>query len=294
MNTSTDAIEVGFIGLGLMGSSIARRLATQGNEVHVFDVSPQQVATLEKYGCHGEASAAAASRRITGICVPNGAVMRSIIADADFVASLAPGSVVLDFSTVDPDDSRWAEKRLAAHGVRFVDTPVGRTPDHAIRGELLVMAGSQADNAEPFAWLLAQLSSEVHFCGSVGLASTMKLVNNLCNQSILFSTLEAINFSRAAGLDDELVFEVLTHTNADNGHLRNTIPARVFTDDYDGGFKLALAYKDIALAILVANRLGAALPASGSALQAAALAMAGGQADSDSSAYFRWLSSVPS
>lgn len=85
---------------------------------------------------------------------------------------------------------------------------------------------------------------------------------------------------------------MLTHTNADNGHLRKTIPPRVFGDDYEGGFKLSLAYKDIALAVSVANRLGAPLPASGASLQAAALAMAGGQANADSSAYFRWLSGM--
>jgi len=285
--------EVGFVGLGSMGSAIATRLVTQGYQVSVYDVQESQVEAVASAGGMPAKSAAEAVRNITAICVPNGTIMKSILSDPAFEKALEPGSIILDFSTIDPEDSRFAAKHVEGMGAWYVDVPVGRTPGHALRGELLVMAGAKESDASPFASVLDAVASDVFFCGAIGLGSTMKLVNNLCNQTILFVTLEALNFARSAGLSDKLSFGVLTHTNADNGHLRNTVPDHVFADNYEGGFKLSLAYKDLALAIGAANRTGAVLPTSAASLQAAAMAMTAGLSDYDSSVYFKWLSELP-
>jgi 4-hydroxybutyrate dehydrogenase/sulfolactaldehyde 3-reductase len=291
-NQAMSGGEVGFVGLGLMGGAIATRLVTQGYDVSAYDVQEAQVEAVVSAGGQSAKSAAEAVRAITAICVPNGTIMKTILSDPAFENALKPGSILLDFSTVDPEDSRFAAKHVQAFGARYIDVPVGRTPGHAMRGELLAMAGSTESDASSFAGVLDAVASDVFFCGGIGLGSTMKLVNNLCNQTILFVTLEALNFARASGLSDELSFGVLTHTNADNGHLRNTVPDRAFTDNYEGGFKLSLAYKDLALAIGVANRAGAVLPTSAASLQAAAMAMTAGLSNYDSSVYFKWLSEL--
>lgn len=283
-------VRVGFIGLGLMGSAIAERLVALEYPVTVLDLSAEAVATLESLGAAGTDSLQeVADNDVIGLCVPNGAVLRDILSDPQFQAGLPPGATVIDFSTVAPDDSTWAQEELAARDVRFIDTPIGRTPDHARRGELLVMAGCEDDLVGPARELLENVAEEIVFCGPIGSGSTMKLVNNLCNQTILFATIEALGFARARGISFDTAYDVLSRTNANNGHLRSTVRQRVFTGDFEGGFKLSLAHKDIGLAIQAANAAGAAVPVSAASLQAAALAIIGGEGNSDSSGYYRWL-----
>lgn len=283
-------MQIGFVGLGLMGSAIAERLITSKYPTTVHDLSPEAIAPLVDLGATGTRSLRdVATNDVIALCVPNGAVLRKIISDPEFKTGLSSGATVIDFSTVSPEDSTWAETELAKYGVRFIDTPIGRTPAHARRGELLVMAGCESDLTGPVRKLLESVADDIIFCGPVGSGSTMKLVNNLCNQTILFATIEALSFADASGIDLDVAYEVLSRTNANNGHLQSTVKERVFTGEFTGGFKLSLAHKDIGLALGAANVAGAAAPVSGASLQAAALAIIGGEGDSDSSGYFRWL-----
>lgn len=286
-------IRVGFIGLGLMGGAIAERLAVQGFPSTVHDVSKSQMSAMEHFGAAAASSLqnVAEEADVICICVPNGQIMRQIVTDPDFVHALRPGTAVLDFSTVSPSDSRFAAEYLSSRDVTFTDVPIGRTPDHARRGELLIMAGAKEPSNDAAGEVLRALSTEIFYCGGPGLGTAMKLVNNLCNQTILFVTLEAINMAISSGLEQDLAYEVLTRTNANNGHLQTTVPARAFADSYDGGFKLNLARKDIALAIEAANSVGVAVPISASSLQAATLAINSGKGNLDSSAYYQWLTS---
>lgn len=283
-------MQIGFIGLGLMGSAIAERLIALDYHTTVYDVSAEAISRLVDLGGTGTRSLREiATNDVVALCVPNGAVLRKIVSDPEFRTGLSSGATVIDFSTVAPEDSIWAETELTKYGARFIDTPIGRTPAHARRGELLVMAGCEGDLVGPVRQLLESVSNDIVFCGSVGSGSTMKLVNNLCNQTILFATVEALTFAAASGIDLEIAYEVLSRTNANNGHLQSTVKERVFTGEFSGGFKLSLAHKDIRLALEAANVAGAAAPVSGASLQAAALAIIGGEGDSDSSGYFRWL-----
>jgi 3-hydroxyisobutyrate dehydrogenase-like beta-hydroxyacid dehydrogenase len=289
MIQSTTPGRIGFIGLGNLGGNIVAHQLDIGSDVTVWDLDE---AAVERAVARGAQAAANPTDLrncdVIGVCVPNGTIMRAVISDLVERGALTPGTVVCDFSTVSPADSRWAEGALRPTGAVFVDTPVGRTTEHALRGELLVLVGA-TPTTHPRLTLFLETVGQIVYCGETGHGAAMKLVNNVCNQTILFATLEALHMSAALGLEPRLVHSVLSQTNADNGHLRNSIPRFVFADDYAGGFKLSLAHKDIALALAAANAAGTALPVSGASLQAAALAIAGGEGDNDSAAYYRWL-----
>lgn len=208
---------------------------------------------------------------------------------ANLAPELAAGSTVVSLSTVTPDQARRLARQCADHDCRFVDAPVARSTVEARQGQLIIMLG--APDREPMVpdSVLWDLAEEIFYCGDVGAGSAMKLVNNLCNQAILFVTEEAFLFGEAVRLPRELIFEVLSSTNANNGHLQRTVQQKVFTGDFAPGFPARLSHKDLNLAAQSAYRAHVPIPVSAAALQATSMCVAAGHGDDDSSVYHRVL-----
>ena len=135
---------IGFIGLGRMGRPMASNLCRKGFRLLVNDIDPAAVQELEALQARGAASVAevASQSDIVVTMLPNSAVVRDVGGRADGVlASLKPGTGVMDMSTVSPETSDEIAARAQARGIGFVDAPVGRLASHADRGESLCMVG---------------------------------------------------------------------------------------------------------------------------------------------------------
>ncbi len=163
--------DVGFIGLGRMGRPMASNLSRKGIRLTVFDINRDAVAELELLQARGASSVAevAQSSGVVVTMLPNASVVDHVVGAPDgILANAAPGSLILDMSTIDPGTTMRLAKAAAAKGVRFVDAPVGRLASHADRGESLFMVGGALDDFERVKPLLEAMGSTIYHCGEGG------------------------------------------------------------------------------------------------------------------------------
>ena len=262
---------IGMIGVGALGGNVAQRLASQGLRLTIFDRDNARAHYVSAGAMEvaGTPTEAAQVSDLVITCVPDGDALRTaILGEHGVVFGLEPGAIVMDISTVFPADSQEVAHRLAASGVKFVDCPVGRTADEALRGRMVAMIGGEPETVAAVRPVVELLASDIVLCGPVGSGAKMKLVNNLCTLGVLFVTIEAIAAGEQAGLTRDVMMNTLSLTNARNGHLESTLPKRVFTGDHEPGFRVSLGQKDVRQAIEYLSSVGARLPVSGGVLPA--------------------------
>lgn len=275
---------IGFIGLGRMGRPMALNLLKRGFPLVVNDIAPAPVAVLVQAGAQATGSIAELARRC-GIIVtmlPTSVEVEAICGGPDgLFANAAPGTLVMDMSTIDP----LATDRLAAAakvaGMSFVDAPVGRLAEHADRGESLFMVGaSDADFArvEP---LLQAMGTTIHRCGDVGTGGRTKLVNNYVAVTLTQVNAEALALSQRFGLDITRTLAVLLGTSANNGQLRMNFPSKVLAGDTTPGFTIDLAHKDIGLVMSAAHAAQVPMPVAAAVFESFSLARASGSGKLD-------------
>ena len=247
---------VGFIGLGRMGRPMASNLSRKGFRLTVFDINRDAVAELELLQARGASSVAevAQSSGVVVTMLPNASVVDHVVGAPDgILANAAPGSLILDMSTIDPGTTMRLAKAAAAKGVRFVDAPVGRLASHADRAESLFMVGAAPEDFERVKPLLEAMGSTIYHCGDVGSGTKTKLVNNYLAITSCQMNAEALALSQSFGLDLERTLEVLYGTTAVNGQLKIAWPSKVLKGDVEPGFTVDLAHKDLTLIVEAAN-----------------------------------------
>ncbi len=134
--------KVGFIGLGRMGRPMASNLCRKGFRLTVNDINPEAVAELELLQAGSAATVAEVAQKsdIIVTMLPNSAVVDDVVSRTDgIIASAKPGSLILDMSTIDPGTTRKIGAAISAKGASMIDSPVGKTADHAVAGTLTLM-----------------------------------------------------------------------------------------------------------------------------------------------------------
>ena len=275
---------IGFIGLGRMGKSMAANLRKKGFELVVFDVAPAPVEALQALGATTAGSVAELARRcsIVATMLPASAEVEAVMLGHDGVlANAAPGTLVLDMSTVDPATSDRLHAAAAARGMRAVDAPVGRLAIHADRGECLFMVGADPADLERVMPLLQAMGNKIHHCGPAGAGMRMKLVNNYLAIVLCQLNAEALALSQRFGLDIVRTLEVLYGTTATNGQLRLNWPNKVLAGDTAPGFTIDLAHKDLSLIVQAANAARVPVPVAAAAREAFSMARSRGYGQID-------------
>ena len=252
-------MKIGFIGLGVMGSPMAANIVKAGHELTVYDRSPAAVAVLVKLG----AKAASCGREvgqaseIVVTMLPEPQHVEEAILGPDGVAEgLQKNGIVIEMSTIDPGTSRRVGDALRARGMELVDSPVGKTSEHAVTGTLtLMVGGNQAaiDRAMP---VLKCMGTDTYFCGGPGTGHAMKMTNNLLATTIMVANTEVLSIGIKAGLTLELMQEVMRTTMAWNQQLAVAMPKKAFVGDDSPGFAIRLACKDVRIACEVAETMG--------------------------------------
>ena len=278
---------IGFIGLGRMGKSMAANLRKKGFELVVFDVAAAPVEALQALGAAAAGSVAELARRcsIVATMLPASPEVEAVVLGADGVlANAAPGTLVLDMSTVDPATSDRLHEAAAQRGMHAVDAPVGRLAIHADRGECLFMVGAAPADLERVTPLLQAMGNKIHHCGPGGSGIRMKLVNNYLAIVLCQLNAEALALSQRFGLDIVRTLEVLYGTSATNGQLRLNWPNKVLAGDTSPGFTIDLAHKDLSLIVQAANAARVPVPVAAAAREAFSLARSRGYGGLDFSA----------
>jgi 4-hydroxybutyrate dehydrogenase/sulfolactaldehyde 3-reductase len=212
------------------------------------------------------------------------AVEAVVFGPEGLLTAMRPGSVYIDLSSIEPATTRRVGAALAERGVRMLDVPVGKGPAAAAQGDLTLMVGGDPAVVEECREILRALGSSQFYCGPLGSGVTVKLINNLVSCSTMALDAEALVLGARAGVDLAVLVEVMKATAADNWHLRNSVEPLVLAGAFAPRFRLALAHKDLGLALRMGLQLGVALPIGTASHLVHSLAMGAGLGEEDQAA----------
>jgi 4-hydroxybutyrate dehydrogenase/sulfolactaldehyde 3-reductase len=250
---------VGFIGLGVMGAPMALNILKGGHSLCVFDLNPDAVARLVQAGakaCSSPREVGAASDFVVTMLPEPHHVRDAILGKNGVAEGLRPGGIVIEMSTIDPKTSQSVGDALRQRGMNLVDSPVGKTSEHAMTGTLTLMIGGEPEaiaKAEP---VLDCIGNEKYYCGGPGMGHAMKITNNVLATTIMVANTEALALGLKCGLTLELMQSVMKNTMAWNSQFSTAMPKKGFVGDDSPGFAIRLAAKDVRLACELEENLG--------------------------------------
>ena len=281
-----------FLGLGALGTPMASRLLTAGVPLRVHNRSPRAQEPLEAAGAQGAADPAAAVRdaELICLCLSDDAAVRAVLAAAE--PALAPGCLVIDFSTIAPATSIALAARLATSGVGYIDAPVTGGTEGARAGTLSVLIGGAAADVARARPLLEQVGSRLTHFGPVGSGQQVKALNQVLVAGSYAAVAEAMALGARLGLPLEEVREALRHGAAGSWALEHRA-GNMLRDDYPLGFRLALHRKDLAIALEAAVAAGVTLPVCERVAAMEDSLIASGHGDADVSVLARWFRETP-
>jgi len=267
-----------------MGYPMARRLLAAGHEVALWSHTAGKAAQLAKEG----AGTACATPREVGekaecvfLCVGDTAMSEEVILGQDGVAEGArPGTIVADTSTVSPTRSRLIGKRLAERGIHFLDAPCTGSKPGAENGTLTFMVGGEREVFERAKPYFEPMGKQLYYCGGPGMGLHAKLTQNLILSNLLQAFNEGMVLAAKAGVDPELMLDILNHSAARSGLIAFKAPY-VFRRDFSTNFSTRWMHKDIGLMLESAEELKVPLPLTAVTQQMFRAAIAQGYADDD-------------
>lgn len=252
-------MKVGFIGLGVMGGPMAANILKGGHQLTVYDRSLEAVERLVQAGAKAASSPkeVGAASEIVVTMLPEPQHVEQVVLGKDGVAeSLQPGGIVIDMSTIDPRTSQRVGDELRKRGFEMVDSPVGKTSEHAATGTLTLMVGGNPAAIEHAMPVLKCMGTDTFLCGGPGMGHAMKITNNLLATTIMVANTEVLAIGIKSGLTLELMQEVMRTTMAWNQQLAVAMPKKAFLGDDSPGFAVRLACKDVRLACDLAEAQG--------------------------------------
>jgi 3-hydroxyisobutyrate dehydrogenase-like beta-hydroxyacid dehydrogenase len=253
------AMKIAWIGTGIMGAPMARRLIKAGHHLQVFNRSAAKARPLADDGAMvaADAAGAAAGAEAIFIMVPDTPDVEGVITKIE--SSLARGQLVIDMSTISPEAERKIAQRLGAHGVDYLDAPVSGGETGAIEGTLTIMAGGNESAFHRARPLLELMGRRITYMGASGAGQTTKLANQIAVALTLEAAAEALLFAREGHLDPARVLEAIGAGAAASWQLSNLGP-KIIAGDYRPGFFVKLIRKDLRLVTEAAGQNGIALP----------------------------------
>lgn len=289
-------MEVGFIGLGLMGRPMALNLLRAGHRLHVWSRRADTLRPLVEAGALACDSAAEVAR-----CAN---ITISMVADAPDVAAVTlgehgvaegagAGHVHIDMSTIGPAAAADLATRLRAREIEMLDAPVSGGEGGAIAGTLTIMVGGDAAAFERVLPLLQVMGAAVTRIGSAGAGQVAKACNQILTGVGVTAVAEAFNFARCAGVDPAAVREALLGGFAWS-RILEVHGQRMVAGAFEPGFKAWMHHKDMRIVLGEAHRLGLALPAAASAAQLFAAMCAAGLGEKDSTAMLELFERISS
>jgi 3-hydroxyisobutyrate dehydrogenase len=274
---------VALVGLGLMGSGMARRLLAAGFPLTVYNRSPERAAPLVAEGAHSAASPREAAARADVILsmVADDSASRAVWqGEHGALAGAARGSVLVESSTLTVGWIEELAREAATAGCELLDAPVTGSKVHAASGELCFLVGGSAAALEIARPVLSAMSRAVVHVGPTGRGALLKLVNNFLCGVQAASLAEALALIERSGLDRTKALEILT-TGAPGSPLVKTLSGRMTAGDYTPNFLLKLMAKDMAYALGEGRRYGLSLSTVASALGLYERSIASGRGDED-------------
>ncbi|MGP1677559.1 MAG: NAD(P)-dependent oxidoreductase [Burkholderiales bacterium] len=291
-----EKLRIGYIGIGLMGLPMTRRLLERGYAVTVCDIVAARTDAARAAGATAVATPAQAVRDtdIVLLNLPTTAAVEQVAFGEHGVASaLRPPQLVVDFSTIKVDQARaFAAKLRQTTGCGWIDAPVSGGPPACAAGTLTVMAGGDAAEIERVRALMADIAGQFTAMGPSGAGLAAKMINQLivgCSFAVLA---EAVVLAEAAGIDAARMPECLAGGYADSSMLQKVYPRIVKRDFAPQGYARQLL-KDLEMLNEFAGGLHSPLPMAGQALSLYRMLIHLGYAELDTAALFKLYERAP-
>jgi 3-hydroxyisobutyrate dehydrogenase len=284
---SQTAGTVGFIGLGSMGGGMAHRLLAQGHDVRVWNRTREKAEDLAAAGAIVAQTPrdAAIGADVVLLSVADGRALRTVTEGPDGAfAGLGPGAVLVNTSTVHPEQVRAFATRPETIGRRVVDAGVLGNADHAREGQLRIYAGGDADAVERCRPVLDDLAKEIVHIGPLGAGMELKLVLNLVMGLEMQALAEAAAFGVARGLDRAQVLQAIAGSGFSSPVMSFKARRMIAQRFGDADFRLTLMAKDLGLVADGAAELGLSLPMTAAACELHNAAVAAGLGELDCAA----------
>ncbi len=280
----------GVIGLGSMGSGVARSLLRAGLATHVCDVRPEAVRQLAAEGAIACASPArlGAAVDVAIVLVLNAEQTEAVLfGDQGAVSAMQPGSAVLMSVTVPPDFAETLAARLAERGILMIDGPVSGGAVKAAEGQLTVMASGPPEAFARAERVLAATAATVYRLGDApGTGSKVKMVNQLLAGVHIAALAEAMALGIRAGVDPRVLYEVISNSAGSSWMFQNRVP-RILAGDYTPLSAVNIFVKDLGIVLDSARRLTFPLPLAASAHQLFLATSAHGHGHEDDAAVIK-------
>jgi 3-hydroxyisobutyrate dehydrogenase-like beta-hydroxyacid dehydrogenase len=269
MDPISNSARLGFIGIGNMGSRIARRLMDHGYTLMVYDSDYDKVSALETHGAEVATSVADLARKSDVVlsCLTNDDAVRNVYLGADGILSNARlGSLVLEMSTVSPNTSREVARQGHERGLNVLDIAISGSTPAAEQGTLTLLAGGNIEIFNVVEPILRVIARQYFYLGPSGSGTSMKLVVNTLLGVGMQTVAEAVALGQKAGLDRHRLLDVLAKTAVIPPALVGKL-GRVSEEDYSPQFSLQLMNKDFRLILETAAELRVPMPATAAAFQ---------------------------
>jgi 2-hydroxy-3-oxopropionate reductase len=288
-------MEIGFIGLGIMGKPMALNLIKAGHRVAVYDIVQENVAYMVKNG----AKATSSSKIIAGQCpiiitmLPNSPHVKSVVLGKEGVLEgVKPGTILIDMSSIAPAVSQEIESECAAKAVKMIDAPVSGGEPKAIDGTLAIMVGGNKDVFESVKdSILLKMGTSAVYCGEIGSGNTTKLVNQIIVACNIAACAEAFTLAKKTGVDAKLVFEAIRGGLAGSAVMDTKVPM-MLAENFKPGFKINLHIKDLTNALDTAHEVGSPVPLTAMVMEMMQTLRADGNGQDDHSGLVKYYEKV--
>ena len=286
----TTQLTVGVIGNGVMGSAISTRLLEQGHVVYVRDPEHSKMQQLETLGARTTSSAA----ELTGQCervitsLNQASIVESVVFDDDGIAAGASREkLLIDMSSISPTATREMAARLRElTGMGWVDAPLSGGAPAALKGNMTLMLGGQADDVSKAEELLRCLAGNITHMGPNGAGQTTKLINQVLCAANFLSVAEATRLALDGGVDAGKVPDALAGGRADSRILQEFMP-KMAAYDYTPTGRIDNMLKDLESAQRFAFDMRTPMPLTGLITELHRMMVLGGIGDQDSAAYMK-------
>lgn len=280
---------IAVIGLGAMGNSLAALLLKAGHRVTGYDIAPRQIGKLAKRGLIPAKSAAAAAQKneLIILSLPGWSVVQAVVEGHNgLLKTLSKGQIVVDTSTVPPDKTKSMAAKLAGRGIEWMDVPISGAANQARVGNMVFMAGGKKSTFNRIKPILDKIGKKTVYVGKNGEAAQLKLVVNqtlFLNQA---AAVEGLTLGLKAGLNPEVMLDVLT-SGAAGSDLLEARGKDMVKGDFKPKGALWITIKDLGMALESAKKLGVTLPVAGLYQQLLLSAQYAGWNDSDATVVMR-------
>ncbi len=282
---------LGFVGLGVMGSRMVNRLLDKGHVVTGHNRTRSKAQWLIERGMRwaGSPRAVSAAADVTFVMVTNARALEAIAYGPDgLLAGLSEGKLLIDMSTVSPAASRALASKVREKGADMVDSPVSGSVTTLEQGKLSVMVGGRRETFERVKPLLEDIGPKVTYVGENGLALSMKIATNLSLAVQMLAFSEGVLLAEKSGIAREAAVEVLTHSAVASPMIQYRGPF-VLRMPEEAWFDVNMMQKDMLLAMELGRQLDVPLPTTAVANEFLTAARAMGMAKQDFAVVFEVL-----